>query len=50
MENYTLKVRNGTDTRYSWKKAEVKNTIKEALNFDPVDFTMGMYMCRTAHR
>ena len=42
--NFTLNVRSGTETKYSWKNAEVKKTTKEAWNFEPLDLSIGMYI------
>jgi len=46
----TLKVLKGTETKYSWKKAEVKKTIVVAKNLEFVDLIIGMYKWRTAQR
>ena len=45
----TLKSLRGTEMRYSWKKAEVANTMRVAVVLELPAVTSGLYRCRTHH-
>ena len=45
----TLKSLSGIDIKYSWKKAEVANTIRVAVVLELPAETRGLYKCLTHH-
>ena len=46
---HTLNSLRGTEMRYSWKKAEVRNTMSVAVVRELPEVTRGLYRCLTHH-